>query len=116
MAFDLKDLTATTQDQFFTTLENIQDAVLEGVKLWNGAVKSVVPDTLVEKVESLPGAQYLPSPATYVALRFDFAEKLLAQQRVFFEQLVAETAPVVAKSPLVTVSNPQAKQAAAAAK
>lgn len=116
MAFDVKDLTVTTQDQFFATLENIQDAVLEGVRLWNGAVKSVVPNELAEKVESLPGVKHLPSPATYVALQFDFAEKLLSQQRTFFEQLVADTAPAAPASPLVTVSNGQAKSAAAAAR
>jgi len=115
MAFDVKDLTTTAQDQFFATLDNVQDAVLEGVKLWNGAVKNVLPGE-VFKLDSVPGAKYLPSPATYVALRFDFAEKLLGQQRAFFEQLVSQTSPVVAASPLVTVSNGQAKQAAAAAK
>lgn len=112
MAVDVKDLTSSAQDKFLSTLEYAQDAVLEGVKLWNGAVKSVVPDSLFGAV---PGAEYLPSPAAYVDLRFDFAEKLLAQQREFFTQLVAETAPAVPASPLVKVSSTPAMPAATAA-
>jgi hypothetical protein len=114
MAFDVKDITSAAQDQFFTTLETVQDAVLEGVKLWNGAVKNVIPNELVDKLDSLPGAKYLPSPATYVAQQFDFAEKLLAQQRAFYTQLLSEAAPTPVASPLVTVGTASPAKAAAA--
>ena len=114
MAFDVKDITTTAQEQFFTTLDSVQDAVLEGVKLWNGALKSIVPGELADKLDTLPGAKYLPSPATYVALPFDFAEKLLAHQRTFFTQLVSEAAPAPVASPLVTVPSATSAKAAAA--
>ncbi len=114
MALDVTDLTSTAQDKLLSTLEYAQDAVLEGVKLWNGAVKAVAPDSLFD---SLPGAKYLPSPAAYVDLRFDFAEKLLAQQREFFTQLVSETAPAApVASPLVKVTSTQPKPSAATAR
>ena len=119
MAIDTKDLITTAQDQFFTAFESAQDVVLEGVKLCSGAVKAVVPTDLIK---SVPGFESLPSPAEYVALRFD-SEKLLAHQRAFIEAILAETSTTTtaasatpSSSPMSSVSSAETKPTAAAVK
>ncbi|MGQ0616325.1 MAG: hypothetical protein ACT4PW_04955 [Acidimicrobiia bacterium] len=93
MATDVKDLTTTTQEQFFEALDSVQATILEGVKLWSATVKSLVPEDL-PKTLPVPGVDWLPSPSEYVDLGFGFFEKLLASQKGFAEQVVAETATV----------------------
>ena len=104
MSKTVTDLATTAQEQFFEALEGVQDAVLEGVKLWRSALVTAIPDELVKSVP-LPKAEWLPTPAAALGVGFDFAEKLFAQQRRFAEQVLAETTTAVAKpaTPLVTV-------------
>lgn len=90
MTVTSEDLLTTAQDQFLAAVQGMQSAVLEGVKLWSGAVDNRVPTALIK---SVPGLDTLPTPATYAALRLDFAEQLLAYQREFIEQLLAATDP-----------------------
>jgi hypothetical protein len=109
---NLTDVATTAQNQFFEALEGVQDAVLEGVKLWKGAVTAVVPDELVKNVP-FAKLDWLPSPVESVNLGYDFVEKLFAHQRAFAEQVLNETvynAP--ATTPLARVQ--PAKPAAAA--
>ena len=109
MVSNVTELATTAQGQFFEALESVQDAVLEGVKLWSGAVSAVVPSQLAKSVP-LPKVEWLPTPAAAVGLTLDFAEKLFAQQRHFAEQILAETtgegapATAVPTSPLVNVA------------
>lgn len=105
MTKNLTDVATTAQNQFFEALEGVQDAVLEGVKLWKGAVGAAVPDELVKSVP-FAKLEWLPSPVESVQLGFDFVEKLLAHQRTFAEQVLRETvgaAAPVTTSPLTTV-------------
>lgn len=110
-----EEILTSAQDQFLDVLTNTQSAVLEGVKLWSGAVNRLRPTDLIK---SVPGIDKLPSPTTYAALRMDFAEKLLAHQREFIEQLLAELDPAdgentPADTTPVVVSVPGAAKAAA---
>lgn len=94
-----EDVIATAQDQFLAALQSAQSAVLEGVRLWSGAVDGVVATDLLN---SVPGLDKVPSPATYAALRMDFAEKLLAHQREFIEQLLTKTETAATQSAMTT--------------
>ena len=84
MTKTLTDVTTQAQDQFFEALEGVHDAVLEGVKLWKGAVSAVIPEDLTKNV-ALPKADWLPSPVSTLGLGWDFAEKLFAVQRAALE-------------------------------
>ncbi len=95
MTTKFEDIITGAQDQFLDALKSTQSTVLEGVKLWSGAVNGLVPTDLIK---SVPGLDKLPSPTTYAALRMDFAEKLLAHQREFIEQLLAEADPATAET------------------
>lgn len=79
---------AAAQEQFLDGIRQGQDALVEAVRVWaEAAAKSPTLAPLPE-----PPAD-LPRPADLVAGSFDFAEKLLAEQRTFAERLVAAAAP-----------------------
>lgn len=77
------------QDELLKVIRTSQETVVEAVKTWVEAVKAVTP-----KVSSaqLPLAEKLPKPQDIVTNAYDFAEKLLAGQRQFAEDLVKATA------------------------
>jgi hypothetical protein len=79
------------QDELLNVIRTSQDTVVEAVKTWVETVKAVTPN--VPPVQ-LPLAEKLPKPQDVVASAYDFAEKLLAGQRQFAEDLVQATAPL----------------------
>jgi hypothetical protein len=79
---------AAAQEQFLEGIRQGQDAVVEAVRVWAEAAAKTT--TLAPLPESPAD---LPRPADLVAGSFDFAEKLLAEQRTFAERLVAAAAP-----------------------
>jgi hypothetical protein len=81
------------QGQIVDTIAKSQAAVVDAVKAWADAVKSVTAE-----VPGVPQVtEKLPDPAVYVADAYDFAERLLATQREFSEKVLEATAPVFAK-------------------
>ena len=78
------------QDEFLNTLRKSQETVIEAVKAWVEAIQSVTPKL---PSVSLPLADRLPKPEEVVANAYDFAEKLLAGQRKFAEDMVKTLTP-----------------------
>ena len=73
------------QDEILNTVRKSQETVVEAIKSWVDAVQSITP-----KLQSVnvPLAERLPKPEEVVANAYDFAEKLLAGQRKFAEDVV----------------------------
>ena len=73
------------QAEILKTVQRSQEAVIEAIKSWVETVQSITP-----KLPSVtvPLADKLPKPEDVVANAYDFAEKLLASQRKFAEDVV----------------------------
>jgi hypothetical protein len=78
------------QDEFLNTVRKSQETVLEAIKAWVEAVQSITPKL---PSVSVPLADRLPKPEEFVANAYDFAEKLLAGQRKFAEDVVQALTP-----------------------
>ena len=78
------------QDEFLNTIRKSQETVIEAIKSWVDAVQSVTPKL---PSVSVPLADKLPKPEEVVAHAYDFAEKLLAGQRKFAEDMVQALTP-----------------------
>jgi hypothetical protein len=65
-----------------------QQQLVDAVRKWAEAGAKVTPD-----LPTLPLADLLPKPDEVAAIQFDFAEKLLANQRQFAEELLAASRP-----------------------
>ena len=79
------------QDELLKVIRTSQETVVEAVKTWVDTVKAVTPK--LPSVQ-LPLAGKLPTPQDVVGHAYDFAEKLLAGQRQFAEDLLKATAPL----------------------
>ncbi len=73
------------QDEILNTIRRSQETVIEAIKSWVDAVQSITPKL---PSVSVPLADRLPKPEEVVANAYDFAEKLLASQRKFAEDVV----------------------------
>ena len=78
------------QDEFLNTVRKSQETVLEAIKAWVEAVQSITPKL---PSVSVPLADRMPKPEEFVANAYDFAEKLLAGQRKFAEDVVQALTP-----------------------
>jgi len=87
--------TQDLQEEFLKMIRVSQETVVEAVKTWVDNVRAVTP-----RVSSIqvPLADRLPNPEDVVTSAYDLAEKLLAGQRQFAEELVKATAPLMAGS------------------
>ena len=79
------------QDDILKTVQTSQEAALDAIKAWADAVQSITPKL---PVANLPFADKLPKPEEVVANAYDFAERLLASQRKFAEDVLKATAPL----------------------
>ncbi|MBV9094506.1 MAG: hypothetical protein JO132_11595 [Streptosporangiaceae bacterium] len=84
--------TKELQDEFLNAIRRGQEAVIEAVRTWVDTIQSVTPR--MPSVQ-LPLADQLPSPREVVDGAYDFAEKLLAGQRRFAEDMLKATAPLL---------------------
>jgi hypothetical protein len=73
------------QDEILNTVRKSQETVVEAIKTWVETVQSITPKLPSVNV---PLADKLPKPEDVVASAYDFAEKLLAGQRKFAEDVV----------------------------
>jgi len=96
------------QEEILSTVRKSQAAVIDALETWVSAVQSITPDL---PDVSVPFADKLPKPQELVAGAYDFAEKLLASQRKFAEDVLHATAPM-----LTTKQNGSAKKTGPAAK
>ena len=91
---------AATQEQLLGGIRQGQEALLQAVRTWAGATEK-----LAGALPSVPARPALPNvgidfprPQALVKTSFDFAEKLLAEQRNFTEELIAAAPSFVAKA------------------
>jgi hypothetical protein len=75
------------QDQLLEGLREGQEALLENVRTWVQAAEKAA--AALPTVETPALSAELPEPKEVLASSFDFAEKLLANQRRFAEELIA---------------------------
>jgi len=80
------------QDEILSTVRKSQEAVIDAIRAWSETVQSITPKLPAVPV---PGADKLPKPEEVVASAYDFAEKLLASQRKFAEDVVKATASLL---------------------
>jgi len=80
------------QAEILKTVRRGQDAVIEAIKTWTETVRAITPP--MPEV-SLPFATRLPKPEELVANAYDFAGKLLADQRKFAEDVLHATASLL---------------------
>jgi hypothetical protein len=73
------------QNEVLTTVRKSQESVVDAIKTWVETVQSITPKLPSVNV---PLADKLPKPEDVVANAYDFAEKLLAGQRKFAEDVV----------------------------
>jgi hypothetical protein len=92
------------EDQILETLSKLQTPVLDAVK------------TVVDKVESrvpeVPGSDNLPDIDELVLSQFAFAEKLLANQKLFISALIDAIKPVSTKTAAAPKAKPRTTKAA----
>lgn len=78
------------QEEVLKTVRKSQEFVLGAITTWAEAVHSVTPKLPVVHV---PFADRLPQPKDVVESTYDFAEKLLADQRKFAEGVLKAATP-----------------------
>lgn len=86
MATDVKSISIAAQDQVLAAIKTTQAAILDGVRTWSSSVGNLMP-----QLPAVPGLDKLAKPAKGLEIGFDFAERLLATQREFAEQLLGVT-------------------------
>ncbi|HEX6475778.1 MAG TPA: hypothetical protein VF005_00765 [Acidimicrobiales bacterium] len=87
------EITESVQHQVLDGLKQYQDLLVEAVRGWADTVEEIVPGR-----PELPFANQLPRPTEVAGSAFDFAEKLLANQREFVTNVLAVAEPYVTGS------------------
>jgi hypothetical protein len=98
------------QEEILNTVRKSQAAVIDALQNWASTVQAITPELPALNL-NVPFADKLPKPQELVASAYDFAEKLLASQRKFAEDVVQATAPLLPGN-----ADAPAKKAGAAAK
>ena len=80
------------QEQFLAIVSKSQEIALDAIKTMVDSVQAITPK--IPAVD-LPFADRLPKPHDVVAGGYDFAEKLLSNQRKFADEVVKATAPLL---------------------
>jgi hypothetical protein len=84
------EITESVQHQVLDGLRQYQDLLVEAVRGWAETVEEIVPAR-----PELPFANQLPRPTEVAGSVFDFAEKLLANQREFVTNVLTVAEPYV---------------------
>jgi|SRR5579875_2715412 len=90
---DTRAIGQELQGQLLDAVRKSQETVVEAIKTWTDTVQSITPS--LPAVPGVPFADKLPSPSELVGGAYDFAEKLLASQRKFAEDVLEATTPVL---------------------
>jgi hypothetical protein len=80
------------QDEFLTTLRKGQDIALDALKTLVETIQFVTPAMPVVR---MPLADRLPTAHQVVADGYDFAERLLANQRQFADEVITAASPLL---------------------
>jgi hypothetical protein len=89
---EIRNMGQEVQTEILKTVRRSQEAVIEAIKTWADTVRTITPPM---PELSLPFADKLPRPEELVGNAYDFAEKLLAGQRKFAEDVLHATASVL---------------------
>ena len=90
---DTKNISKELQGQALDTIRKSQETVVEAIRSWADTIQSLTPS--LPSIPAVPFTDKLPKPSDLVTDAYDFAEKLLASQRKFAEDVLAATAPVL---------------------
>ena len=101
------------QAEILKTVRRGQEAVVEAIKTWTDTVRTMTPPL---SDVSLPFASRLPKPEELVGNAYDLAEKLLAGQRKFAEDVLHATASLLPGSDNAAGNGEQAAGSKAAGK
>ena len=104
---DVRTATQEVQGQILDTIRKSQEAVTDAIRTWAETVQSITPS-----LPTPPLADKLPKPGELVSDAYDFAERLLAAQRKFAEDVIAASAPVLTASDDTAKKDSGARKAA----
>ena len=91
MESSLMDLSVAAQDNMLNAMETSKSYMLESFKAWAATTSKMMPS-----MPELPGMSAfgeMAGPMGMVSMSYDFAEKVLASQRSFVEELVEIMVP-----------------------
>lgn len=94
---DIRNLGQEVQAEILKTARKGQDAVVGAIKTWTDAVRSITPplkDLNLPFTDRLPFASRLPKPEELAGNAYELAQKLLASQRKFAEDVLRAAAPL----------------------
>jgi hypothetical protein len=80
------------QDEFLSTLRKGQDIALDALKTLVETIQFVAP---VKPVVHVPMADRLPTAHQVVAGGYEFAERLLVNQRQFADEVITAASPLL---------------------
>jgi hypothetical protein len=89
---EIRNMGQEVQAEILKTVRRSQEAVIDAIKTWADTVRTIAPPM---PELSLPFTDKLPKPEELVGNAYDFAEKLLAGQRKFAEDVLRATAPLL---------------------
>jgi hypothetical protein len=89
---EIRNLGQEVQTEILKTVRRSQEAVIDAIKTWADTVRTITPPM---PELNLPFTDKLPKPEELVGNAYDFAEKLLAGQRKFAEDVLRATAPLL---------------------
>jgi hypothetical protein len=89
---EIRNMGQEVQTEILKTVRRSQEAVIEAIKTWADTVRTITPPM---PELNLPFTDKLPKPEDLVGNAYDFAEKLLAGQRKFAEDVLRATAPLL---------------------
>ena len=89
---EIRNMGQEVQAEILKTVRRSQEAVIEAIRTWADTVRTITPPM---PELSLPFTDKLPKPEELVGNAYDFAEKLLAGQRKFAEDVLHATASVL---------------------
>ena len=95
---DIRKLGQEVQAEILKTARKGQEAVVGAVKTWTDTVRSITPpvkDLNLPFADRLPFANRLPRPEELAGNAYEFAQKLLASQRKFAEDVLRAAAPML---------------------
>jgi hypothetical protein len=96
---EIRNVGQEVQAEILKTVRKSQEAVVEAIKNWSDTVRTIAPplpdlSTPLRELSTplrdlgMPLVDKLPKPEELVGNAYDFAEKLLAGQRKFAEQVL----------------------------
>jgi hypothetical protein len=89
---EIRNMGQEVQAEILKTVRRSQEAVIDTIRTWAGTVRTITPPM---PELNLPFTDKLPKPEDLVGNAYDFAEKLLAGQRKFAEDVLRATAPLL---------------------